>query len=58
MDFYIIKISMYLFIALVYIFHEQLGKNTYQLLGGLYISVFVLSLMNHIRKKVAINIIK
>ena len=51
MDFYIIKISMYLFIALVYIFHEQLGKNTYQLLGGLYISVFVLSLMNHIKKK-------
>ena len=51
MDFYIIKISMYLFIALVYIFHEQLGKNTYQLLGGLYISVFELSLMNHIKKK-------
>lgn len=51
MDFYILKISMYLFIALVYIFHEQLGKNTYKLLGALYISVFVLSLMNHIKKK-------
>jgi hypothetical protein len=46
-----LKISMYLFISLVYIFHEKLGHNTYKLLGGLYFTVFILSVLLYIKKQ-------
>ena len=51
MDFYLIKISMYFLIALVYIFYDKLGKSKYKLLGGLYLSVFALSLIIYQKKK-------
>ena len=50
MDLYLIKICMYLLIALVYIFNKALYPNTYTLLGVLYIAVFILSLLLYKKK--------
>jgi len=40
-----LKILMYLFVSLAYIFHSKLGKSTYMVVGTIYLIIFLLELL-------------
>ena len=48
--FFIIKIAIYLLIALTYLFHSQLGHHSHSVLGGLYATIFVVNITKLIMK--------
>lgn len=45
MIFTLLKEFIHFFIALVYFFHAKLGDNTYSILGGLYLFIFTISML-------------
>jgi len=49
--FFIIKIAIYLLIGLAYLFHSSLGHHSYAVLGGLYATIVLVSIIKFIMKK-------